>query len=258
MHRSLIAPNEANCRGKSHTTISIRAACIFPSPLLCNSSAKSYTWLCSGSTAGGGFGSCCAQPQLLCPAQAALCSAAVFKNSSGGNCTEGCTISMGYSTRSGCSHTAAELQIPIYLQISYPAGAICLSVVTHHPASAGGACSASSVLRLLFLTTQGGCLGHEVAQGSNLLDGSLLGKCRDRVEPKNEASMTFRTCPAQGLLNSLKPRSFSERSGPEFVFSSSNGKDHTGTHTSSTRAQRDLAAACINSVSLSAVHSDGT
>lgn len=43
-----------------------------------------------------------------------------------------------------------QQQIPVYLQISYPAGAICLSVVTYHPASMGRACHVSSVLGLLF------------------------------------------------------------------------------------------------------------
>lgn len=42
-----------------------------------------------------------------------------------------------------------QQQIPVYLQISYPAGAICLSVVTYHPASMGRACRVSSVLGLL-------------------------------------------------------------------------------------------------------------
>lgn len=53
---------------------------------------------------------------------------------------------MGHGTMSGCNPTASQQQIPIYLQIRYPAGAICLSVVTYHPASAGRACSVSSAL----------------------------------------------------------------------------------------------------------------
>lgn len=48
--------------------------------------------------------------------------------------------------------TVTQQQIPVYLQISYPAGAICLSVVTYHPASMGRACRVSSVLGLLFHT----------------------------------------------------------------------------------------------------------
>lgn len=49
-------------------------------------------------------------------------------------------------------HTIIQQQIPIYLWISYPAGAICLSVVTYHPASMGIACPVSSLLGLLFHT----------------------------------------------------------------------------------------------------------
>lgn len=48
--------------------------------------------------------------------------------------------------------TIIQQQIPVYLQISYPAGAICLSVSTSHPASMGRASRVSSVLGLLFHT----------------------------------------------------------------------------------------------------------
>lgn len=126
------------------TIISVRPACIFPGPSLCNLFAKSYMVLCTGSTAGRLLRR--RLWLLLCPAQAGCCSAVIFKNSSEGNSTKDCIISMGHGTMSGCNHTASEQQIPIYLQIRYPAGAICLSVVTYHPASTEG--PAVSPLRL--------------------------------------------------------------------------------------------------------------
>lgn len=121
---------------QNHTIISVRPACIFPGPSLCNLFAKSYMVLCTGSTTGRLLRR--RLWLLLCPAQAGHCSAVIYKNSSEGNGAKDCVISMGHGTTSGCNHTALEQQIPIYLQIRHPAGAICLSVVTYHPASMEG------------------------------------------------------------------------------------------------------------------------
>lgn len=139
---------------QNHTIISISPACIFPGPSSCNSFTKSYPSPCTGSAVGRLLRR--RLWQLLCPARASPCSAVIFKESSEGNHAQGRVISMGHGTMSGCNPTASQQQIPIYLQIRYPAGAICLSVVTYHPASAGRACSVSSALGPPFHTLRCG------------------------------------------------------------------------------------------------------
>lgn len=105
-------------------------------------------------------------------------------------------------------HTIIQQQIPIYLWISYPAGAICLSVVTYHPASMGRACPVSSVLGLLFHTHIVLCLGHSTAHGSSWMDGNCSWSIRSGQCPS--ALCPWHLCSSGTALprppEPLKPR----------------------------------------------------
>lgn len=103
--------------------------------------------------------------------------------------------------------TTTQQQIPVYLQISYPAGAICLSVVTYHSASVGRACRVSSMLGLLFPTL---CCAWAVPQLPAAAGG--MGTAH---EASGQASVhqlyVHGTCalldlPCPGPLSLLKPR----------------------------------------------------
>lgn len=102
-------------------------------------------------------------------------------------------------------------QIPIYLQIWYPAGAICLSVVTYHPA-----CSVSSLLGLL-VSRVVLWPAHYTAHHHDLRDGKLAGKCPGTAwAPTSTAPILSWACSAQ-VHQTVTDAQLLQNSRPELI-----------------------------------------
>lgn len=143
-----------------------------------------------------------------------------------------------------------QQQIPVYLQISYPAGAICLSVVTYHPASMGRACCVSSVLGLLFPTL---CCAWAIPQLPAA--AAWMGTAREASgQASVHQTVLLCICPAQAPWAPSNPGEAGTTLAPQkhqaLMFDQQQNTHHTHTGTQNTQAGHDPGTACAAWTSL--------